>query len=164
MHYSQLFVWMAAAGTVHAMPPKPPAHGNGAPKPGKDGKYSISAPGIKAEVCIYRRARARRAGQGGDHGADKRQQFIPYGATLTNLFVKDKQGKDVDVVLGYDDVDFYRRSPRAVAPSPFGPSLSSVSNDGEQPRTPDTRCTTRSQGGTSTASGTGNTTSTARST
>lgn len=50
MHYSQLFVWMAAASTVHAMPPKP-GHGHGAPKPGKDGKFSISAPGIKAEVC-----------------------------------------------------------------------------------------------------------------
>lgn len=35
-------------------------------------------------------------------------QFIPYGATLTNLFVKDKNGDDIDVVLGYDDVDYYR--------------------------------------------------------
>ena len=40
----------------------------------------------------------------------KSGQFIPYGATLTNLFVKDKNGEDVDVVLGYDDVDFYRMS------------------------------------------------------
>ncbi|KAI6779600.1 uncharacterized protein J7T54_008218 [Emericellopsis cladophorae] len=30
--------------------------------------------------------------------------FIPFGATLTNLFVKDKNGKDVDVVLGYNDL------------------------------------------------------------
>ena len=52
-------------------------------KPGSDGRYTIAAPGIKA-------------------------QFIPYGATLTNLFVKDKSGKDIDVVLGYDDVDYYR--------------------------------------------------------
>jgi galactose mutarotase-like enzyme len=37
-------------------------------------------------------------------------QFIPYGATLTNLFVKDKNGEDVDVVLGYDDVDYYRKT------------------------------------------------------
>ncbi|CRK27764.1 hypothetical protein BN1723_014017 [Verticillium longisporum] len=55
-------------------------------KPGKDGRYTISAKGIKA-------------------------QFIPYGATLTNLYVKDKQGNDVDVVLGYDDVDFYPADP-----------------------------------------------------
>lgn len=52
-------------------------------------------------------------------GADKKPQFISYGATLTNLFVKDKQGKDVDVVLGYDDVDFYRRSLGPLAPLPF---------------------------------------------
>lgn len=36
-------------------------------------------------------------------------QFIPYGATLTNLFVKDKNGKDVDVVLGYDNASYYRK-------------------------------------------------------
>lgn len=53
--------------------------------PGADGKYTISAPGIKA-------------------------QFIDYGASLTNLYVKDKTGNDVDVVLGYDDIDFYRES------------------------------------------------------
>ena len=29
--------------------------------------------------------------------------FIPYGARLTNLFVKDKHGKYQDVVLGYDN-------------------------------------------------------------
>lgn len=50
--------------------------------PDADGRYTISTPQIKA-------------------------QFIPYGATLTNLIVKDKNGKDVDVVLGYDDADFY---------------------------------------------------------
>ncbi|KAK3948738.1 galactose mutarotase-like domain-containing protein [Pseudoneurospora amorphoporcata] len=55
-------------------------------KAGPDGKYTITAPGIKA-------------------------QFIPYGATLTNLFVKDKNGKDIDVVLGYDDVDYYPKDP-----------------------------------------------------
>jgi aldose 1-epimerase len=38
----------------------------------------------------------------------KYPQFIPYGATMTNLYVKDKSGNDVDVVLGYDDVAYYR--------------------------------------------------------
>ncbi|KAK3311774.1 galactose mutarotase-like domain-containing protein [Apodospora peruviana] len=52
------------------------------PKPGADGRYTISATGIRA-------------------------QFIPYGATLTNLFVNDKNGKEVDVVLGYDDATYY---------------------------------------------------------
>lgn len=51
--------------------------------PGADGKYTISAPGIKA-------------------------QFIDYGASLTNLYVKDTNGNDVDVVLGYDDINYYR--------------------------------------------------------
>jgi aldose 1-epimerase len=54
--------------------------------PGPDGRYTISAPGIRA-------------------------QFIPYGATLTNLFVEDSNGEEVDVVLGYDDVDFYPVDP-----------------------------------------------------
>lgn len=58
----------------------------GAPAPAADGKYTISAPGIKA-------------------------QFIPYGATLTNLWVKDKNGKDIDVVLGYDDPAYYPVDP-----------------------------------------------------
>ncbi|KAI0025219.1 galactose mutarotase-like domain-containing protein [Xylariomycetidae sp. FL0641] len=57
-----------------------------APEPGEDGKYTISSSGIKA-------------------------QFIPYGATLTNLFVKDKDGNDIDVVLGYDDIDYYPKDP-----------------------------------------------------
>ncbi|KAI1084807.1 galactose mutarotase-like domain-containing protein [Whalleya microplaca] len=53
---------------------------------GEDGKYTISSSGIKA-------------------------QFIPYGATLTNLFVKDKNGDDVDIVLGYEDVGYYAVDP-----------------------------------------------------
>ncbi|KAI1451928.1 galactose mutarotase-like protein [Annulohypoxylon moriforme] len=57
-----------------------------APCPGEDGKYTISSSGITAK-------------------------FIPYGATLTNLFVKDKNGEDVDVVLGYDDIDYYPEDP-----------------------------------------------------
>jgi aldose 1-epimerase len=56
------------------------------PKPDEDGRYTISSDGIKA-------------------------QFIPYGATLTNLFVKDKNGEDIDVVLGYDDVEYYPVDP-----------------------------------------------------
>ncbi|KAL2118794.1 hypothetical protein VTJ04DRAFT_5753 [Mycothermus thermophilus] len=60
--------------------------GKKVPGPDKDGRYTISAKGIKA-------------------------QFIPYGATLTNLYVKDKNGKPIDVVLGYDDVDYYPIDP-----------------------------------------------------
>ncbi|KAK0725531.1 galactose mutarotase-like domain-containing protein [Lasiosphaeris hirsuta] len=60
--------------------------GQAIPAPAADGRYTISAPGIKA-------------------------QFIPYGASLTNLFVKDKNGKDIDVVLGYDDAAYYPIDP-----------------------------------------------------
>lgn len=41
-------------------------------------KYSLEAEGIKAE-------------------------WIPYGARLTNLYVKDKHGKYQDIVVGYDN-------------------------------------------------------------
>ncbi|KAL2132088.1 hypothetical protein VTI74DRAFT_4241 [Chaetomium olivicolor] len=54
--------------------------------PDEDGRYAISSTNITA-------------------------QFIPYGATMTNLFVKDKHGKDINVVLGYDDVDYYPKDP-----------------------------------------------------
>jgi aldose 1-epimerase len=72
--YSALSLLAAAATTVAAQ------------QPDDDGRWTISAPGIKA-------------------------QFIQYGATLTNLYVKDKNGEDVDVVLGYDDVDYYPIDP-----------------------------------------------------
>lgn len=31
-----------------------------------------------------------------------------YGATLVSLIVPDKDGKDTDIVLGYDNVDPYQ--------------------------------------------------------
>jgi hypothetical protein len=72
--------------------------------PDAQGRYTIEAEGIKA-------------------------QFIPYAATLTNLFVKgeapltcvstptdrdtDSKGKALDIVLGYDNTSFYgKRSMR----------------------------------------------------
>ncbi|KAI1322091.1 galactose mutarotase-like protein [Xylariaceae sp. FL0255] len=57
-----------------------------APSPGPDGKYTITSSGIKA-------------------------QFIAYGATLTNLFVKGKDGSDVDIVMGYDNISYYPVDP-----------------------------------------------------
>ncbi|KAF2645116.1 aldose 1-epimeras-like protein [Massarina eburnea CBS 473.64] len=56
------------------------------PTPDADGKFTITAPGIKA-------------------------QFIPYAATLTNLFVKDKNGVERDIVLGYDNTSYYPVDP-----------------------------------------------------
>ena len=52
--------------------------------PDKDGKYTIVSDGIRA-------------------------QFIPYGASLTNLFVKDAFGVERDIVLGYDNATAYAR-------------------------------------------------------
>ncbi|PIO63334.1 hypothetical protein TELCIR_15067 [Teladorsagia circumcincta] len=36
-----------------------------------------------------------------------RAQFIPLGATLTSLFVKDRDGNEVDIVLGFDSLKGY---------------------------------------------------------
>ena len=52
--------------------------------PDKDGKYTIQSEGIRA-------------------------QFIPYGASLTNLFIKDAKGIERDIVLGYDNATAYAR-------------------------------------------------------
>ncbi|KAF1836135.1 aldose 1-epimerase [Decorospora gaudefroyi] len=50
--------------------------------PDDNGKYEISAEGIRA-------------------------QFIPYGASITNLFVKGKDGVERDVILGFDNATAY---------------------------------------------------------
>jgi aldose 1-epimerase len=50
--------------------------------PDKDGKYEISAEGIRGH-------------------------FIPYGASVTNLFVAGKDGVERDVVLGFDNATAY---------------------------------------------------------
>ncbi|KAF1812270.1 aldose 1-epimerase [Eremomyces bilateralis CBS 781.70] len=51
-------------------------------RPDEDGKYTIGDLGITA-------------------------QFIPYGASITNLFVKDRHGVERDIVLGYDNASYY---------------------------------------------------------
>ncbi|KAF2020801.1 galactose mutarotase-like protein [Aaosphaeria arxii CBS 175.79] len=62
--------------------------------PDEDGKYEISAEGIRA-------------------------QFIPYGASITNLFIHDKNGEERDIVLGHDNASFY-------SVDPFHPHLGGV--------------------------------------
>ncbi|KAH8146224.1 uncharacterized protein LAJ45_09666 [Morchella importuna] len=56
------------------------------PPPGADGKYTISAPGIRA-------------------------QFIPFAAAITNLFVLDKNGIERDIILGHDSPSNYSADP-----------------------------------------------------
>ena len=50
--------------------------------PDKDGKYTISSEGIRGH-------------------------FIPYGASVSNLFVKGKDGVERDIVLGFDNATAY---------------------------------------------------------
>lgn len=47
-----------------------------------DGKYEISSEGIRAN-------------------------FIPYGASLSNLFINDTHGVERDIVLGFDNASYY---------------------------------------------------------
>lgn len=50
--------------------------------PDQDGKYTIAADGI-------------------------RLQFVPYGASITNLFINDTIGVERDIVLGFDNATYY---------------------------------------------------------
>jgi aldose 1-epimerase len=59
---------------------------NGSLGPDADGKYEISAHGIRG-------------------------LFIPYGASISNLFVKGKDGVERDIVLGYDNASYYGEDP-----------------------------------------------------
>jgi aldose 1-epimerase len=47
-----------------------------------NGKYEISSEGIRAN-------------------------FIPYGASISNLFIKDAHGIERDIVLGWDNATYY---------------------------------------------------------
>lgn len=96
--YSRLLVLAATATAALAE----------VPAPGDDGRYTISSDGIRAQVRQFlRRHRNFIENYPRDLYFNIGEQFIPYGATLTNLYVKDKNGEDVDVVLGYDDLDLY---------------------------------------------------------
>ncbi|KFZ01402.1 hypothetical protein V500_00775 [Pseudogymnoascus sp. VKM F-4518 (FW-2643)] len=55
--------------------------------PDSDGKYTISSKGLRA-------------------------QFVAYGASISNLFVKDANGHERDVVLGFDNATYYAEDPR----------------------------------------------------
>jgi aldose 1-epimerase len=53
-----------------------------APRPDKDGKYWIHGDGIRAA-------------------------FIPYGASISDLIIKDKHGVERDIILGFDNATHY---------------------------------------------------------
>jgi aldose 1-epimerase len=72
---------LAAAAAGRLMQDAPTS--NEAPIPvGADGKYTLEAEGIRA-------------------------QFIPYGASITNLFINDTNGVERDIVLGFDNATAY---------------------------------------------------------
>ena len=50
--------------------------------PDSDGKYVIQGTGIRAT-------------------------FIPYGASISNLFINDTHGVERDIVLGFDNATYY---------------------------------------------------------
>lgn len=70
------------------------APSNGTIGPDEDGKYEISAEGIRG-------------------------LFIPYGASIANLFVSDATGVERDIVLGFDNASHY-------SVDPFHPHLGGV--------------------------------------
>lgn len=63
-------------------------------KPNSEGKYEISAEGIRG-------------------------LFIPYGASIANLFINDTNGIERDIVLGFDNASHY-------SIDPFHPHLGGV--------------------------------------
>ncbi|GAB1742288.1 hypothetical protein NU219Hw_g7842t1 [Hortaea werneckii] len=58
---------------------------NNPPKVRPDGKYEICSEGIRG-------------------------YFIPYGASISNLFIQDIHGEERDIVLGFDNATFYASS------------------------------------------------------
>lgn len=75
MMWSSILLLAASAYAQYATPPNSLG-------PDENGKYEISAEGIRG-------------------------LFIPYGASVANLFVKGKDGVERDVVLGFDKASTY---------------------------------------------------------
>lgn len=70
---------VAATAVAQSYAPCVPGNGTG---PDADGKYHLQAEGIRA-------------------------YFIPYGASLSNLFINDTHGVERDVVMGFDNATYY---------------------------------------------------------
>jgi aldose 1-epimerase len=88
-------VFGATAFAQYSPPPEDrPIHSNNTFEPNANGKYEISSEGIRA-------------------------LFIPYGASITDLFIKDINGIERDIVLGFDNASHY-------SVDPFHPHLGGV--------------------------------------
>jgi aldose 1-epimerase len=79
-----VFLSALFAATAFAAPSNYPT--NTTSGPDENGKYEISAEGIRG-------------------------LFIPYGASISNLFIKGKDGVERDIVLGYDNASYYSIDP-----------------------------------------------------
>ena len=72
----------AAAASASAQYSTP----NSTTGPDADGKYTIAAEGIRA-------------------------QFVPYAASISNLFINDTNGIERDIVLGFENASYYSVDP-----------------------------------------------------
>lgn len=81
MILSSLIPFSALLGTAVCAHSRRNIAGDGT-GPGPDGKYTIEAPGIRAK-------------------------FIPYGASISNLFINDSHGIERDIVMGFDNASYY---------------------------------------------------------
>jgi hypothetical protein len=75
-----LFSWLFQSATVFGSFVLASESVPAAPSP--DGKYVLQSEGIRAA-------------------------FIPYGASISNLFIKDVNGVERDIVLGFDNASYY---------------------------------------------------------
>ncbi|KAL5377720.1 hypothetical protein DPSP01_009644 [Paraphaeosphaeria sporulosa] len=81
MMWTSAVLPLFAASALAQYTTAPPSQ-NETTGPDADGKYEISAEGIRA-------------------------QFIPYGASISNLFINDTNGIERDIVLGFDNASHY---------------------------------------------------------
>ncbi|KAF1952429.1 galactose mutarotase-like protein [Byssothecium circinans] len=86
MKFSALLAVFAAATSALAQYSTAPNTTNSTTGPDANGKYEISAEGIRG-------------------------LFIPYGASIANLFVHDSKGIERDIVLGFDNASYYEVDP-----------------------------------------------------
>ncbi|KAJ4295211.1 hypothetical protein N0V90_007221 [Kalmusia sp. IMI 367209] len=93
MWASAVLPLFAASALAQYSTPSSPSPSS-APTPDDDGKYEISAEGIRG-------------------------LFIPYGASIANLFINDTNGIERDIVLGFDNASHY-------SVDPFHPHLGGV--------------------------------------
>jgi hypothetical protein len=77
-----IFTWVLRSAIFTLLASAASFDGGGVPSPGSDGKYTLCSEGIRAN-------------------------FIPYGGSISNLFINDTNGVERDIVLGFDNATYY---------------------------------------------------------